>query len=1253
MGTTLLVNYKFKDEAQTGKDCSGNNFHAVAAGVTPPRAEMIGGRSAATFAGGANGTSYFEVPKEVFEGISDANGISIVTWVKVEKNGSIWQRIADFGKGETGPYLFLTRNLRGVCFAGEDLAADPFFVLPHQEWVHVAMTISGTEGGTKSAAGPVIYINGEVAADGRISQTTSGLYGKLRGWFSNFAEKDTFVHNYIGRSQFAADEDFCGSLSDFRIYQGALEEKDIVALMCESYSEQELVELAARKYLKAPEKLAVRDYRLPSEFLQGKVQVQWTSSRPELVSETGKRGKIERVEQLVLTAALSCGAAKTEKSFTVTALPDETVPYTIRVHAKEETMPVSETLWGLFYEDINNAADGGIYAEQIQNRSFENFQFAVYDARSQAEGRSSGRIRKPLEYWFGDLAKCEPHFKGGLNEQFGLSDEDANNCYLTVQDGAVISNRGFCDTNHRHSIVAKKGDWFDFSIWARTPEEGSIEVWLRAEDGSQVSEAVTVPIHATKEFIKYGLNKSVRLKAKKTAHSELVLCFHGTMDIDFVSLMPEQVWGASEEPGAPTAHLNYKGNSNYRLRKDMVEALKELHPSFLRFPGGCISEGSYIWENVYDWKDSVGAAETRKENYNVWGYVMTMGLGYMEYFQLAEDLGATPLPVMACGVLCQARSDYANPAGGALEEKYIKNFTDLIDFAISTDFAGNEWAALRKEMGHEAPFDLHYLGVGNENWGEEFMASFERYYDAITAYLNRHYPGYPMTIISTVGAQADDDAYRLGWKFLAGRHEGTSGNTSVVQFTDGQKSWDETVTWYEKRAHYMDTIADEHYYRPNEYLLQNADRYEFYERAYTEDGRIDETRSSKVFVGEYASSDKNTLAGAVAEAAVMTGFENNTDVVRLAATAPLFNKVLTDSQYRWTPDCIWFDGEKVWHTPTYYVQQMFAANLGKKVVATEFETYEDGKHVIRRPHGGISVTSANSSILVKEVVVVGEDNTILLKEDLTNGFFADWRWIKDGALLEEGEACPFEMTKDGLLLPEAAEGENGMFLLEKDWSRYTLTVKVVKCAGTDGFLVGAGFTDATAEQKNGLQYVIGQNGATTGIRVFKNGVEGYTLGDFSSSICAGNLRSARYEEVREGVTYTITFDYRKSKEKEFSCFYTDGEFESEKICHRLLPYCREVFHSATKDEEKLYVKLVNADETEKKAAVWICDEKVCENATLLLLAGEEGMAHVPDINTKEEEPVKPRESKVMMKGGKAELVLPAQSVAVLTCIREK
>ncbi|MGN0143229.1 MAG: alpha-L-arabinofuranosidase C-terminal domain-containing protein [Roseburia sp.] len=1246
METKLLVHYDFADAAQVGRDVSGNGFHAEAEGSIPPQAEVVQGRNAVSFAGGANGTSYLRVPAEVFAGIGDNNGITVAAWVNPGKNGSVWERIVDFGKGEAGPYLFLTRNLRGVCFGGQDLAADPVTVLGQHEWVHVAMTVSGTCGGTMSSAGPMIYINGEVAADGTISQTTSGLYGKLREWFASFEDSSNYVNNFLGRSQFGADADFCGSLSDFRIYQGALSGQDILELMCESFSDGEMVDLACRKYLEAPAALAVRDYELPQEFLRGKVRVSWASSRPEVIGADGRLGDVKKAEKVTLTATLRCEDAKAVKEYQVTALPKETVPYTIRVHADEETMPVSETLWGLFYEDINNAADGGIYAEQIQNRSFENFHFEVYDGRSGAEGKSSGRVREPLAYWFGDVDRCTPHFQGGLNEQLGAVGSDVNNCYISVTDGTVISNRGFCDTNYAHSIVTKAGACYDFSIWVRAKKKGSIGVFLRAADGTAVSETVLVEVEANSRFVKYGAEEKIRIMAKKADHAELVLSFHGDMDIDFVSLMPEDVWGAEPEADSPSAHCNFMGNTNYRLRKDLVQALKDLHPSFLRFPGGCISEGSYIWENVYDWKDSVGPVELRRENFNVWGYVMTMGLGYMEYFQLAEDLGATPLPVMACGVLCQARSDYANPAGGALQEKYIKNFTDLIDFAISTDFEGNEWAALRKRMGHEAPFDLHYLGVGNENWGEEFMANFEIFYSRITGYVEKNYPGYPLTIISTVGAQADDDAYRLGWKFLAGANQGET----TVDFTDGEKSWAEKVRWYENKSHYMDTIADEHYYRPNTYLLNNTDRYEYYERAYRADGTIDDAASSKVFVGEYASTDKNTLAGAVAEAAVMTGFENNTDVVRLAATAPLFNKVLTDNQYRWTPDCIWFDNESVWHTPTYYVQQMFAANLGKTVVSTDFITYEDCERITVRPRGGIAVTTGNAAIAVKEICVTDKNGDVLLKEDLTKGIGAEWNVVADGVPLGNGAAFPFERDdSQGLILPASTAGENGIFLIRRDWSEYRVTVKAVRLSGNEGFFVGAGVTDYSAEKKNALQYVIGLNGDTTGIRVYKDGVEGYTLGDFSSSVCAGNLRSAMYEGLEDQTEYTVTFDYGAADAAHFSCGYRSADFRSREIRNRLLPYRKEIFRSATKDKANLYLKLVNAEDTEKRVGVEIAQEQVTSGAKLILLAAEEGLAHVQNVNTKEKEPVAPVTSNVSLENGYTELTLPAQSVAVLVC----
>ncbi|MNB79312.1 Extracellular exo-alpha-L-arabinofuranosidase precursor [compost metagenome] len=976
---------------------------------------------------------------------------------------------------------------------------------------------------------------------------------------------------------------------------------------------------------------------MPAALMGGNVEVAWTSDKPEVLSEQGAIRQMDSAEAVTLTAVLSKGAVSVRKSFELSVLPEHLPPYTLTIHGDREVLDVSEVMYGLFYEDINNAADGGIYAELVQNRSFESFAFDTYSQVSGECGCSTGRNREPLFAWSGDTDKMAPQQQGGLNEFFGLTDQDVNATYVTVADGAVIRNRGFADSNGYCAMAVKQGGQYDFTVWAKSEAGGTIVLQLQDAGGRPVSDAVSVTVEGGSTWKKYGVRPEIVLTGTATVLAQLELVFSGKISIDMVSLMPREVWGAGEEDRSQTAHANYLGNPNYRLRKDLVNALADMHPKFLRFPGGCISEGSFIWDNVYDWKDSVGSVELRKENFNVWGYMMTMGLGYMEYFQLAEDLNAVPLPVMACGVLCQARSDYAHPAGGELRDYYIKNFTDLIDFALSMDFEQNEWAAMRRTMGHEAPFDLRYLGVGNENWGTEFFANFEVFKAAIDAYMEQHYPGYELHIISTVGAQADDDAYQQGWKFLSGNLRGTA----EVAFADGHNVIEETVTWYRNQPDYMDTIADEHYYRSNEYLLKNADRYNYYYRAYQADGSIDWAATSKVFVGEYASTDKNTLAGAVAEAAVMTGFENNADVVRLAAYAPLFNKVLTDGTYRWTPDCIWFDDETVWFTPNYYVQQLYARYLGTKVLATSFSAYAKGKPAPLVPHGGIEIAAGSADILVKEAKVTSnKDGSVLLEQDFTGELHPGWQIIP-------GSAEHVVPGGEGLLLKGQSSGRSGLYFLDDSWTDYTVEVKASRRQGEDGFYVGVGLTDIAAETKNVLEYAVGYGGNATGLKVFKQGVEAYTLGDYSSSTAAGNLRAACYEEIEDNTDYTITVNYGGADGSRLICSYTDGKTGSRVLDYKLEAYNSEVFNSVTKDAEHVYVKLVNPDAVAKATALQLQNLNVKAAAKLITLTGDAALVHVPNVNQKNNERIVPQERQLTVDGNPVVLKLPANSVSVL------
>ncbi|KAB8139383.1 alpha-L-arabinofuranosidase [Gracilibacillus oryzae] len=1233
----IIAHYYFDDADNVGKDYSDNGNEAIAEGNDKPVIETIAGRKAVTFAGGKNGNSYIRLPSGLLNNVTDHTGITVSSWVYLRKGENVWERFFDLGKGPEGPYIFLTRNLRGVCFSESELIADAGKTFGSGEWIHIAMSVSGTEGGTLSSAGPVIYANGEVVADGSISQTSSGTYKKLRNWFETFSNEENYSNNYIGRSQHVADPDFHGSLADFRIYESALSEDDVIEVMCESLTDEQIVQLAKDKYLSFPITVVSKDVPLPSSLMGGKVNVTWKSSDPASLSDDGKVGKVEAPKGVTLTAYLKKEEQTTEKQFTVTVLPNGVPSHHVTIHGSKEVLDVSDIMYGLFYEDINNAADGGIYAELVQNRSFESFEFDTYSHESGVCGCSTGRNHVPLHAWFGDVDQVTVNNTGGLDEFFGVNDKDVNSHYLTVPDGARIINKGFTDSNHHCAMSVKDGDLYDFTIWAKAEDASSISIQLQDENGKPLSDDIMVEIDGGSTWKKYGVDRECVLTASVTSLGQLVLTFNGEISIDMVSLMPRDVWGAEEEERSASAHANYKGNPNYRLRKDLVNALGDLHPKFLRFPGGCISEGSFIWENVYEWKDSVGAVELRKENFNVWGYMMTMGLGYMEYFQLAEDLNATPLPVMACGVLCQARSNYVNPAGGELRDYYVKSFTDLIDFAISTDFESNEWAKLRKEMGHEAPFDLHYLGIGNENWGNEFFANFEYFKAEIDHYMDVHYPGYELHIISTVGAQADDDAYQEGWKFLSGNMTGSA----TVQFTDGKKTMDETVSWYEKQPNYMDTIADEHYYRSNEYLLNNVDRYNYYYRAYHADGSLDERESSKVFVGEFASTDKNTLAGAVAEAAIMTGYENNADVVRLVAYAPLFNKVLTDGTYRWTPDLIWFDDEDVWFTPNYYVQQLFAKYLGTKVLNTSFSAYQNGNLTELAPHGGIEIATADAEIHVKHVKVM--DNTsgnVLFEQDFTEELDTKWQVIPGSKGYETD-------PEKGLVLKAQNGGLNGLYLMNNEWTNYKVEVEATKVSGNDGFYVGVGLTDISPEKKDVLEYAIGYNGNATGVKVHKQGIEGYMLGDYSSSTAAGNLRASCYEELVLDQPYTISVNYGGVAGDRLICSYTDGNFTSKVLDYKLEAYNREIFHSVTKDDKHVYVKLVNADPFEKTTEISFKDLNVAPQGKMIIVTGDESIVDTPNVNKKNAEQVVPTETVIKLDEDRSVVALSANSVNVI------
>jgi len=528
---------------------------------------------------------------------------------------------------------------------------------------------------------------------------------------------------------------------------------------------------------------------------------------------------------------------------------------TLEVDINTSITKIQPTMFGLFFEDINFAADGGLYAEMIKNRSFE--------------------FEKPLMGWDQPNTKRSSlNMQSGVATPIKMSENETNQnfCRVLINDakGYAIINEGF------RGMGVKKEAKYNLSLKAAN-HDGAIKkiiIQLIDKDKKVIGETSIVP---TSNDWKYYSAQFTSTQTEAKAKLKITFEGTGTIDLDMISLFPEDTWK----------------NRKNGLRKDLVQLLYDMKPGFLRFPGGCIVEGRTLADR-YQWKKSVGAVEDRRTMMNRWNvefghkqtpdYFQSFGLGFYEYFLLSEDIGATPLPILSCGMACQYNTGELAP----IEEldPYIQDALDLIEFANGSE--DTAWGKLRSDMGHPKPFDLKYIGVGNEQWGPDYIERYKIFEKAIKA----KYP--KIIIVSGTGPSPDGEHFDFGMAELKKLNA---------------------------------ELVDEHYYQSPKWFRENAGRYDHYDR-----------KGPKIFAGEYAAqsvsganpNNRNNWECAFSEAAFMTGLERNADVVTLTSYAPL---MAHEDAWQWTPDMIWFNNLEAFGSANYYVQQLFSTNKGTDLLS--------------------------------------------------------------------------------------------------------------------------------------------------------------------------------------------------------------------------------------------------------------------------------------------------------------------------------
>ncbi len=532
----------------------------------------------------------------------------------------------------------------------------------------------------------------------------------------------------------------------------------------------------------------------------------------------------------------------------ITAMPLSAQSNTFDINLKKTGAPIQNTMYGIFFEDINYAADGGLYAELVKNRSFE--------------------FPNSLQGWktFGNVQVMDD----GPFER--------NPHYVRLTDPGHAHKHTGLDNEGFFGIGIVRGEQYNFSVWARSESPVVLRVELvntasMGENHFVCQQRLTVN---GKEWKQYKVTlRPIETLEKATLRIFMETRGGASVDLEHISLFPADTWKGREGG----------------LRKDLAQALADLHPGIFRFPGGCIVEGTDL-ETRYNWKNTVGPVENRPLNENRWEYTFphrfypdyfqSYGLGFFEFFQLSEDIGAEPLPILSCGLACQFQNDDINAHVPVDQlDPYIQDALDLIEFANGP--ATSTWGKVRAEMGHPEPFNLKYIGIGNEQWDALYPERLEPFIKAI----RKAYPN--IKIVGSSGPNSEGDQF--------------------------------DYLWPEMKRLGAD-LVDEHFYRPYEWFLSQGTRYDNYDR-----------KGPKVFAGEYAchatGKKWNHYYASLLEAAFMTDLERNADIVHMATYAPLFAHV---EGWQWRPDLIWYDNLHSFRTVSWYVQQLYSQYKGQNVV---------------------------------------------------------------------------------------------------------------------------------------------------------------------------------------------------------------------------------------------------------------------------------------------------------------------------------